>query len=64
MIRKLKIEDRQKIEDILRDTNNFNDVEISVAMELIDVYLKDNNQKIMKYLLMKNLMDLSMDMFV
>jgi len=45
MIRNLKIEDRQKIEDILRDTNNFNDVEISVAMELVDIYLKDSNQK-------------------
>lgn len=45
MIRDLKISDREKIENILLKTNNFSDAEIKVAMELIDIYLSDKNQK-------------------
>jgi ribosomal protein S18 acetylase RimI-like enzyme len=45
MIRKLENRDREKIERILIDTNNFNDEEIKIAMELIDVYLNNPEQK-------------------
>ena len=45
MIRNLIAEDRDKIKDILIDTNNFNDEEIKIALELIDIYLKDKEQK-------------------
>ena len=45
MIRKLIEADRNKIKDILTDTNNFNEEEIRIALELIDVYLKDKEQK-------------------
>jgi len=45
MIRKLIDADRNKIKDILTDTNNFNEEEIKIALELIDVYLKDKEQK-------------------
>ena len=45
MIRKLLNTDRNKIENILVDTNNFNSEEIKIAMELIDVYINDSNQK-------------------
>ena len=45
MIRKLKYEDRNLIEKILTDTNNFNSDEINTAMELIDVYLNVRDQK-------------------
>jgi len=44
MIRSLLNKDREKIEKILRDTNNFKDFEIEVAMELIDTYLNDEKQ--------------------
>ena len=45
MIRKLLNTDRNKIEKILVDTNNFNEDEIKIAMELIDVYINDPYQK-------------------
>lgn len=45
MIRKLNYEDRNKIEKILTDTNNFNGDEINTAMELIDVYINVKDQK-------------------
>ncbi|CAN5548568.1 hypothetical protein BH10BAC5_BH10BAC5_09080 [soil metagenome] len=45
MIRPLVKEDREKILQILIDTKNFNEDEISVAMELIDVYLNNEDQK-------------------
>lgn len=45
MIRSLIETDREKIEDILVGTNNFNEEEIRIAMELIDVYIKDKEQK-------------------
>lgn len=45
MIRKLKYEDRNLIEKILTDTNNFNSDEINTAMELIDVYINVRDQK-------------------
>ncbi len=45
MIRKLSENDRDKIKDILTDTNNFNDEEIRIALELIDIYIKDKEQK-------------------
>lgn len=44
MIRSLLNKDREKIEKILRDTNNFKDFEIDVALELIDTYLNDEKQ--------------------
>lgn len=45
MIRILKEEDKNSIKSILTDTNNFNEEEITIALELIDVYIKDKEQK-------------------
>jgi GNAT superfamily N-acetyltransferase len=45
MIRKLENSDRDKIEKILVDTENFNSDEIKIAMELIDVCLNVEDQK-------------------
>jgi len=45
MIRKLIRNDRDKIQEILIDTNNFNDDEITIAIELIDAYLNNPDQK-------------------
>ena len=45
MIRKLEKQDRDVLKKILEDTNHFNEEEINVAMELIDVYLNNENQK-------------------
>jgi GNAT superfamily N-acetyltransferase len=45
MIRKLINSDRDKIEKILADTKNFNEDEIKIAMELIDVYINVKDQK-------------------
>ena len=45
MIRKLIKEDRNKLKKVIVDTKHFNDDEVNVAMELIDVYLNDENQK-------------------
>jgi ribosomal protein S18 acetylase RimI-like enzyme len=44
MIRKISPEDRDEIQRILTDTRHFNDDEIKVAMELIDIYLNDEKQ--------------------
>lgn len=44
MIRKLIRDDREQIQSILIDTHHFNDDEIKVAIELIDVYLNDAKQ--------------------
>ncbi|MDD5361443.1 MAG: GNAT family N-acetyltransferase [Ignavibacteria bacterium] len=44
MIRNLENKDRDVIERILIDTENFNSDEIEIAMELIDFYLKDEKQ--------------------
>jgi len=45
MIRELIQDDREKIKTILTDTNNFNDDEITIALELLDVYLNNPEQK-------------------
>jgi ribosomal protein S18 acetylase RimI-like enzyme len=45
MIRELEKNDRNEILRILKDTKHFNDNEIKVAMELIDIYLNDAMQK-------------------
>lgn len=45
MIRKLLNTDRDKIKNILVDTKNFNDDEITIAMELIDLYINEPNQR-------------------
>jgi ribosomal protein S18 acetylase RimI-like enzyme len=45
MIRKLIKDDRDKIKQILIDTHHFIEDEIDVAMELIDDYLNDAEQK-------------------
>lgn len=45
MIRKLIFDDREKIKEILTVTDNFNEEEIKIALELIDVYLNDKDQK-------------------
>ncbi|HMQ68968.1 MAG TPA: GNAT family N-acetyltransferase [Ignavibacteria bacterium] len=45
MIRNLTDTDREKIKDILIDTDNFNEEEIKIALELIDVYLNEKDQK-------------------
>ena len=44
MIRKLIHDDREQIRGILTETHHFNDDEIKVAIELIDVYLNDAKQ--------------------
>lgn len=44
-IRKLKAKDREVIFAILKNTAMFTDQEIDVALELIDVYLNNKNQK-------------------
>lgn len=45
MIRKLTGSDREKIKRILESTGNFNEDEINIAMELINIYINDENQK-------------------
>jgi len=45
MIRALIQDDREKIRNILIDTNNFSDDEVSIALELLDVYLNNPEQK-------------------
>lgn len=45
MIRKLIKSDRDGIQRILADTRHFNDDEIKVAMELVDIYLNDEKQQ-------------------
>ena len=45
MIRKLEIDDREKIKKILIETNNFNEEEINIAMELINIYVNDETQE-------------------
>jgi GNAT superfamily N-acetyltransferase len=45
MIRKLISEDREKIKNILIGTDNFNEEEIKIAIELVDIYLNDKDQK-------------------
>lgn len=45
MIRRLLNTDRNVIEKILVDTDNFNSDEIKIAMELIDVYINEPDQK-------------------
>lgn len=45
MIRKLIQKDREAIKDILIKTEHFNDEEIEVALELIDIYLNKKEQK-------------------
>jgi len=45
MIRKLVEDDRDKIKQILIDTNNFNDEEINIALELVNIYINDDSQK-------------------
>jgi len=38
-------EDRDVIAEILRRTGNFNQAEIDCALELVDIYLRDKNQR-------------------
>jgi len=45
MITLLRNSDREKINKILEDTGNFNPDEISIAMELINIYLDVPSQK-------------------
>jgi len=45
VIRKLEATDRDELKRILFDTNHFNDEEIKIALELIDVYINDKTQK-------------------
>ena len=45
MIRKLVKGDKEKIRKILIDTRHFNDDEVNIAIELIDDYLNDKEQK-------------------
>ena len=44
-IRPLISEDREKLQTMLRETRMFHPEEIAVAMDLIDIALKDPNQK-------------------
>lgn len=41
----MKAADRPAVVDIVEDVGNFNPAEIDVALELIDLYLNDENQK-------------------
>lgn len=45
IIRKLQNKDREKIEKILFEVDAFNKNEINVALELIDIYLRNPAQK-------------------
>jgi ribosomal protein S18 acetylase RimI-like enzyme len=45
MIRKLIKDDKEKIKQILIDTEHFNDDEVNIAIELIDEYLDDEKQE-------------------
>jgi ribosomal protein S18 acetylase RimI-like enzyme len=45
MIRKLIKDDWARIKKILIDTKHFNDEEIKIALELIDIYLNDKEQR-------------------
>jgi ribosomal protein S18 acetylase RimI-like enzyme len=45
MIRKLLKEDRDVLKQILVETDHFNDEEIRVALELIDIYLNNLEQE-------------------
>jgi len=45
MIRKLISCDREKLLNILQKTENFNEEEIKIALELIDICLTNENQK-------------------
>lgn len=45
MIRPLQRADREELRRIIIDTNHFNDEEIIVAMELIDIFLNDEKQR-------------------
>lgn len=44
-IRPILKKDRGKIYKILKETNVFNTIEIEVAMELVDIYLKNKKQR-------------------
>ena len=44
-IRRMESADRPAVADIVMTVGNFNQTEIDVAMELVDLYLKDRNQK-------------------
>ncbi len=44
-IRPLQREDKEPIEELLRATDVFNEEEIDVAIELIQIYLDDEHQK-------------------
>jgi ribosomal protein S18 acetylase RimI-like enzyme len=44
MIRKLETGDRDELKRIIEDTGHFNEDEIKVALELIDIYLNDAKQ--------------------
>lgn len=44
-IRPLRPEDKESIENLLRATDVFNDEELDVAVELIEIYLDDPDQK-------------------
>src|SRR5687767_8122361 len=45
MIRQLQRKDRDELSRILIDTHHFNEEEINVALELIDIFLNDEKQK-------------------
>jgi len=47
LIRKLRPDDRQALENILRHTDNFSEEEVAVALELIDITLV--NEKLSDY---------------
>lgn len=44
-IRKLSIEDKKPIQQLLKETDVFSSEEVKVATELMDIYLNDPNQK-------------------
>lgn len=45
MIRELLKDDREELKRIIIDTKHFNEDEVSVAMELIDIFINDKDQK-------------------
>jgi aminoglycoside 6'-N-acetyltransferase I len=54
MIDVIKNNDREKIYNILVDTKNFNEEEIKVAMELVDIYLENGEQKDYEFFVDRN----------
>lgn len=54
MIRSMKKSDRESVMEILSNTNMFTQEEINIAEELVDIYLKQPEQKDYKIIVIEN----------